>query len=454
MRKSQSLRTKWMLLTTSLTFFIFLLFSLFIIYFISVYLKQQEVQSVKRNIFEIARLLDEKSPGALMDNDVRASISDAQQMYLFNNQGDLLFKSKNIEIQDLHPLFEKSNTLVVNEQKEKDIPYMSLTAPVHTVNFSGYIMIVQPMTNYYNGIQYMIILASMFGLTALFLTAVISYLYSNQITKPIRKLSNKMKQIKRDGFQNKLSMSTSYYETDDMIETFNDLMEELEAAFNQQKQFVEDASHELRTPLQIIDGHLNLINRWGKNNKDILDESLHISIEEMNRINKLVEELLILTKDKSTLEQATIEEIDINEEIKSRINAIKALHDDYQFDFNTNKEVIKLHINRMHFEQILLIFLDNAIKYDTINKKIQIRTHYRNKLSQIEIIDHGEGIPKEDIPHVFDRFYRVDKSRARSKGGNGLGLSIAQKLISTYNGHVEVESIVNQYTKIIIQFRD
>jgi two-component system sensor histidine kinase ArlS len=76
----------------------------------------------------------------------------------------------------------------------------------------------------------------------------------------------------------------------------------------------------------------------------------------------------------------------------------------------------------------------------------------KNKLVQIEIIDNGEGIPKEDIPNIFDRFYRADKSRARTKGGNGLGLSIAKKLIETYKGQVKIESEVNQFTKVIIQF--
>ena len=92
------------------------------------------------------------------------------------------------------------------------------------------------------------------------------------------------------------------------------------------------------------------------------------------------------------------------------------------------------------------------MKYDQINKHIVIRTSLKNKLVQIEIIDNGEGIPKEDIPNIFDRFYRVDKSRARTKGGNGLGLSIAKKLIETYKGQVKIESEVNQFTKVIIQF--
>ncbi|MGH2266331.1 histidine kinase dimerization/phospho-acceptor domain-containing protein, partial [Enterococcus faecalis] len=91
-------------------------------------------------------------------------------------------------------------------------------------------------------------------------------------------------EIRRDGFQNKLQLNTNYEEIDNLANTFNEMMSQIEESFNQQRQFVEDASHELRTPLQIIQGHLNLIQRWGKKDPAVLEESLNISIEEMNRI--------------------------------------------------------------------------------------------------------------------------------------------------------------------------
>ena len=109
-------------------------------------------------------------------------------------------------------------------------------------------------------------------------------------------------------------------------------------------------------------------------------------------------------------------------------------------------------MNRHQFEQLLLIFLDNAMKYDTKRKKIKVETQLRNKLITIKITDHGQGIPKADQEFIFDRFYRVDKSRARSQGGNGLGLSIAEKLATANGGYITVDSEVNQYTTFTIQF--
>ncbi|MCE4957011.1 ATP-binding protein [Macrococcoides caseolyticum] len=450
--KSQSLRSKWTILTTTITFIIFMIFSLFIIYLISTYQKDQEVDALKKSVTDLSHLFEEKTTGQVTTSDIIRAINENEKVFLYDIDGNIFYSASTNASYTFELSANKTKRTHI-EQKEIDgTHFLLMSTPFRNEHYNGYITVAHSLNKYFNVMQFLILLCSFFGLTALFVTALISFLFSNQITKPIRRLSSKMNQIKRDGFQNKLQVSTSYYETDDMIDTFNEMMSQLETSFNQQKQFVEDASHELRTPLQIVNGHLNLIQRWGKNNPEILEESLTISLEEMNRINKLVEELLLLSKDSKLIDTAQTETIDINAEIKGRIHSLEQLKNDYTFEFHSTHEQIKLNINRFHFEQILLIFLDNAMKYDQINKYIVIRTSLKNKLIQIEIIDNGEGIPANDIPNIFDRFYRVDKSRARSKGGNGLGLSIAKKLIETYKGNVKIESEVDQFTKVLIQF--
>ena len=167
-------------------------------------------------------------------------------------------------------------------------------------------------------------------------------------------MSNKMNQIRRDGFQNKLELTTNYEETDNLIDTFNEMMYQIEESFNQQRQFVEDASHELRTPLQIIQGHLNLIQRWGKD-PAVLEESLNISIEEVNRITKLVEELLLLTKDRVNHNVLECENVDVNSEIQSRVKSLQHLHPDYTFETHLATKPIQL--------KLTVISLNNSYSY-------------------------------------------------------------------------------------------
>ncbi len=273
---------------------------------------------------------------------------------------------------------------------------------------------------------------------------------AGQMVRPIYRFTRQLQYVENNGFSERLDLKTNLEEIDYMVLSFNNMMDTLEESFNQQKQFVEDASHELRTPLQIVQGHLNLINRWGKNDKAVLEESLQISIDEMGRITKLIEELLELTKNENE-KTNIIEPINLNEEIISRVNAMKQLHQTYTFTLDLDQAIF-YPISQYQFEQILVIFLDNAVKYDYINKSIHIKSKLMSNKIKIEISDKGVGIPKEDVNKVFDRFYRVDKSRSRELGGNGLGLSIAKKIIESNDGNVYLESKINEGTTIHIEF--
>lgn len=452
MMKQRKLKYKWMLITTFITFITIVLFCLVIIFFLKDALHDSELDEAERSSDDIINLFHAKPLDEISALDLNASLENFQEVTIFNTKGKKLLQTTNENLPSVPSNIGLSHPERVKIIKYKGVDYLAITERIHTQNFNGYSVLIHSLENYEHLVQSLYIVAIAFGLIATFITAIVSYIVSSQITKPIVTMSNKMNQIRRDGFQNKLELTTNYEETDNLIATFNEMMFHIEETFNQQRQFVEDASHELRTPLQIIQGHLNLIQRWGKKDPAVLEESLNISIEEMNRITKLVEELLLLTKDNVKNGQVEKELVDINSEILSRVNSLKQLHPDYTFDIELDEKHLKLNMNRHQFEQLILIFIDNAMKYDVENKLIQIKTQLKNKQISIEITDHGLGIPKQDLEFIFDRFYRVDKSRARSQGGNGLGLSIADKIVQLNGGFIQVESEVDHYTTFKIIF--
>ncbi|QNQ44548.1 ATP-binding protein [Staphylococcus warneri] len=452
MMKQRKLKYKWMLITTFITFITIVLFCLVIIFFLKDALHDSELDEAERSSDDIINLFHAKPLDEISALDLNASLENFQEVTIFNTKGKKLLQTTNENLPSVPSNIGLSHPERVKIIKYKGVDYLAITERIHTKNFNGYSVLIHSLENYEHLVQSLYIVAIAFGLIATIITAIVSYIVSSQITKPIVTMSNKMNQIRRDGFQNKLELTTNYEETDNLIATFNEMMFHIEETFNQQRQFVEDASHELRTPLQIIQGHLNLIQRWGKKDPAVLEESLNISLEEMNRITKLVEELLLLTKDNVKSGQLEKELVDINSEILSRVNSLKQLHPDYTFDVELDEKPLKLKMNRHQFEQLILIFIDNAMKYDTENKLIQIKTQLKNKQISIEITDHGLGIPKQDLEFIFDRFYRVDKSRARSQGGNGLGLSIADKIVQLNGGFIHVESEVDQYTTFKIIF--
>ncbi|MBL3397826.1 ATP-binding protein [Staphylococcus pasteuri] len=452
MMKQRKLKYKWMLITTLITFVTIVLFCLIIIFFLKEALHNSELDEAEKSSNDIINLLHSKPPEDISALDLNASLENFQEVSIFDDKGKKLLQTTSENLPTIPSNVGLSHPERVKVVNYKGVDYLVITERIHSKKFDGYSILVHSLESYEHLVQSLYIVAIAFGLIATFVTAMVSYIFSSQITKPIVTMSNKMNQIRRDGFQNKLELTTNYEETDNLICTFNEMMFHIEESFNQQRQFVEDASHELRTPLQIIQGHLNLIQRWGKKDPAVLEESLNISLEEMNRITKLVEELLLLTKDNVNSGQSQEELVDINSEILSRVKSLKQLHPDYTFDIDLDEKPIKLQMNRHQFEQLILIFIDNAMKYDNENKYIQIRTQLKNKQTSIEITDHGLGIPKQDLEFIFDRFYRVDKSRARSQGGNGLGLSIADKIVQLNGGFIQVESEVNQFTTFRIIF--
>lgn len=450
--KQRKLKTKWMMITTTITFLTIFVFSLIIIFFLSSSLRHNELSEANRSSDDIVQLFESKNINHITPLDLNASLGNFQKVILFNDEEKKIIETSNDKSITFSPevVPRDRNNIVIKKHQNTD--YLIITDHIDSPKFKGYSVIVHSLEDYNALVNSLYFIALIFGVIATFITAIISYFFSSQITKPLILMSNKMQQIRRDGFQEKVELSTNYEETDNLIATFNEMMFQLEESFNQQRQFVEDASHELRTPLQIIQGHLNLINRWGKKDAAILEESLYISLEEMSRITKLVEELLLLTKENNNSRDGNIENVEINAEITSRIKSLKQLHEDYTFEFDAFPKPLNIKIDRYQLEQVLIIFIDNAMKYDQVNKHIHIQTKLRNKQTSIEITDHGVGIPKEDIEFIFDRFYRVDKSRSRKLGGNGLGLSIAKKIIELNHGKIQVDSVVGQYTTFKITF--
>ena len=287
-----------MTITTLIMFTTIILFCLIIIFFLKDTLREGEVDEAEHSLSDIVNLIQTRPINNISILDLSASLENYEEVIIYNHTGQRIMKSSNESTIQFIPNNNLQKTDRIQVMRNNGKEYLVITEPLHSPNFKGYSVLIHSLEHYNNLVKSLYIIAVVFGLLATVITACISYFISKNITKPLVTMSNKMNQIRRDGFQNKLELDTSYEETDNFIETFNEMMYQIEASFNQQRQFVEDASHELRTPLQIIQGHLNLIKRWGKKDPAILEESLNISLEEMNRITKLVEELLLLTKDK------------------------------------------------------------------------------------------------------------------------------------------------------------
>ena len=241
-------------------------------------------------------------------------------------------------------------------------------------------------------------------------------------------------------------------EVDKVNIVFNSMMDELEEAFHEQSRFVSDASHELKTPLTALHGHLSMLKRWGKNDKDRLEKSLDICLKEVERLKKLVNDMLLLSKEeKSEISLNKLEEINPMIVFDEVIEQYSILKPNVKYTVNVDKYInIKMYENDL--KQLLIIFIDNSIKYNNKNNiEIEITLKKECDKFKLEVKDNGIGIPDNEINNVMKRFYKVDKSRVNNNSF-GIGLSIANRLVNNYNAKINIDSELDKYTRISVYF--
>jgi two-component system sensor histidine kinase ArlS len=272
---------------------------------------------------------------------------------------------------------------------------------------------------------------------------------SKKMLLPIRDMTKTTKAISINALQTRLNVSISKDELKDLAETINKMLDGIQTSYEQQNQFVSDASHELRTPIAVIQGYANMLYRWGKDDKEILEEAITAIKSEAEDMQQLVEKLLFLARSDKNTQKIDKESFYINElvdEIIKETKLIDAYHD-IKTDVN---EVASIFADKKLLKQAIRVFIDNSIKYTPKGGSIKLNSYIKKKNLMLEIIDTGIGIPKEDLPFIFNRFYRCDKSRTKESGGTGLGLSIAKWIIGKHNGSIVVESRPEIGTKISI----
>lgn len=272
---------------------------------------------------------------------------------------------------------------------------------------------------------------------------------SKKMLLPIKHMTKTTKAISIDALETRLNVSASHDELKELAETFNLMLDRIQNAYEIQNQFVSDASHELRTPIAVIQGYANMLDRWGKDDKDVLVESISAIKGESENMQQLVEKLLFLARSDKNTQKVEKENFYINELVDEILKETKLIDLNHEISV-INNELLCIYADKSLLKQAIRIFIDNSIKYTPSGGSIKLNSYTKKKNLVLEIIDNGVGISKEDLPNIFNRFYRCDKSRTKESGGTGLGLSIAKWIIGTHNGSIIVESKPDKGTIIRI----
>lgn len=315
--------------------------------------------------------------------------------------------------------------------------------------FIGYIQLVREITSEYHFLRFLfliMLITSFLGIIAAILTG---HTITRKMLQPIISITDTAKEISGSDISRRLELTGPEDELTDLARTFNSMLDRLEKAFQGQRQFVSDASHELRTPIAVIQGYANLLDRWGKKEETVRDEAIEAIKKEAENMKLLVESLLFLARGDDEKIIVNKSEFYFNELIEEVIQETLMITDKLKI-YDVGLEQLSIVADRELLKQMLRVFVDNSIKYTPPGGELRIGLGRDGNFAVLTVEDTGIGIPEEHLPHIFERFYRVDKARSDKKGA-GLGLAIARWIIEKHQGKVEVISSPGNGTRVVVR---
>lgn len=280
-------------------------------------------------------------------------------------------------------------------------------------------------------------------LAVLILAGVGGQFLANRTLKPVEHMTDIAREIGEGDLSRRIDVR-SEDEMGRLATTLNWMIGRLEEAFQKQRQFAADASHELRTPLAIIQAESSLALDKRRTQAEY-KRSLELVSQEVNYMSEIIGKLLMLERQDSAGELTSFLNVNIKDLITELSLDIEALAQEKSVAFSLGPmEDLAVKGDRLKLRQLFLNILDNAIRYTPSGGAVSSTLVRKNGFALVSISDTGMGIPTEDLPYIFDRFYRVDKARSRAEGGLGLGLAIANSVAKLHGGTIEVESQVGK----------
>ncbi|GAP13996.1 signal transduction histidine kinase [Longilinea arvoryzae] len=286
-------------------------------------------------------------------------------------------------------------------------------------------------------------------LAAMFLSGLVIWFVTGRALAPISALTRVATEITRaDDLSRRIpTQGILNDEVGRLVVAFNDTLERLEKLFTTQSRFLADVSHELRTPLTVIKGNLSLMRRM----KEVDEESMDSISHEVDRLTRLVGDLLLLAQAESGRLPLQLGKVELDGLLLDVVQQLQPLAGDRRLIVSEIDEV-QMTGDGDRLRQLLINLVSNAIQYTPAGSRVFIRLSKDETFSRLEVTDTGPGIPAEDLPHIFERFYRGERSRKRSPtSGFGLGLSIAYWIVKNHDGTIEAQSEEGQGTTFIVR---
>jgi heavy metal sensor kinase len=262
---------------------------------------------------------------------------------------------------------------------------------------------------------------------------------SGRTIRPITTMSNIAKNISAENLSQRIDVKETDSELGQLANVLNQTFDRLESAFEQQARFTADASHELRTPLAVISSQIELALSKPRSNDEYL-AALEVCQRAARRMRSLIDSLLLLARFDSGQPELHCGPLDLSEVATESVELLRPLADQRQIKLNSEMTPVPFVGDRERLGQVVTNLLSNAIRYNQDGGRVDVRVERSNGDVVVSVSDTGIGIPAKDLPHIFERFFRVDRARTRSDGGSGLGLAICQSVVEAHGGQITARS--------------
>lgn len=295
-----------------------------------------------------------------------------------------------------------------------------------------------------NEIRYVSIIG---GISVLVAISVSAYVFAGRALDPVRRVSRLAQDIQQTAdFSRRLPMAGARGEMKELASTFNAMIARVERTLDAQRAFLADSSHELRRPLTVLRTNIDVIK-----NPDLSPQERSASLAEMSAeamsMSRLISDLLLLSRETPQAIQATL--VDYSALCQQTMTRLRTQDDGHELVSDVPPGVRVLG-DRERLEQMLWNLLENAARYTPNGGRIALRLQSEDSVARIEIADEGVGIPEEDQPHLFERFFRGELARAMQGEGSGLGLAIVQYVVEAHGGSVRITSKPGEGTVVVV----
>jgi signal transduction histidine kinase len=345
---------------------------------------------------------------------------------------------------------EFSHHGILVESRWRTEPYLATISPININGANqGYVYMfvsTEPIRKIIWNLTFLFIIV---GVIAIIISIVTIFFLFHFITKPIITMKEATEQLSRGKNDVKLDLSRND-ELGALAKSIQKLSDDLEHLKNDRNEFLSSISHELRTPLTYLKGYADVLKR---SNISDIDKAKYVSIiqEEATKLTEFVKELFTLAKMDQNQFSIHKERVMLNDYLKEIVQwFIPAFKEkDMKLELQYSEQIYVM-IDPIRFKQVISNLLDNSMKYSPSNTTVILSVMEQEESVMICVKDEGEGVPEQDIAYIWDRLYRVDKSRSRMLGGSGLGLTIVKEIVERHGGSVQVTSIVGKGTTISI----